>query len=174
MAEYKICPNCKRRNPPEELICIDCMTDISTVIPVEVLDEDITQDKQEDDTQDKRRENKTTVDEQRTNSSDTEKTVIISSFLILKNSLFSILVKSGEIVGRHFNGAEHLQQYKTVSRKHAKFTEEFREWYIEDLNSTNGTYLNGEKLEPGKKYKIKNGDMIALSSEVKFTVEIKP
>ncbi|MFN3329258.1 MAG: FHA domain-containing protein, partial [Fervidobacterium pennivorans] len=106
-------------------------------------------------------------------SIDTEKTVIASRFIILRGSLFNIVVKPGEIVGRHFNGAEHLQQYKTVSRSHAMFTEQMHEWYIEDLGSTNGTYLNGEKLEPGRKYKIKNGDMIALSTEVKFTVEIK-
>lgn len=32
---------------------------------------------------------------------------------------------------------------------------------IEDM-STNGTYLNGEKLEKGKKFRIYNGDEIGV------------
>ncbi len=34
----------------------------------------------------------------------------------------------------------------TVSVRHAKLTYHHRQWWIEDLNSTNGTRLNNEKL----------------------------
>ncbi len=57
-----------------------------------------------------------------------------------------------------------ISQYdpqKTVSRKHALITKEGNNFYIEEqIGVINGTYLNGEKLESGKKYKIQDGDKI--------------
>ncbi len=45
-----------------------------------------------------------------------------------------------------------------VSRLHARLHYENRTFYIEDLNSVNGTYLNGDPLEPGLKTPIRNAD----------------
>lgn len=39
---------------------------------------------------------------------------------------------------------------------------------ILDLNSMNGTYINGNRLIPGRKYPITSGDNIALGPMVKF------
>lgn len=36
--------------------------------------------------------------------------------------------------------------FKGVSRKHCKFFFRKENWWVKDLNSTNGTYLNGEKI----------------------------
>ena len=52
----------------------------------------------------------------------------------------------------------------SVSRRHAQITVEAKQLYIEDLNSTNFTQLNGKKLQPGQKYPLKNGDEIRLGS----------
>ncbi len=50
---------------------------------------------------------------------------------------------------------------KTVSRKHAIISREGNGTYIEEqIGVINGTFLNGEKLKSGKKYKLKNGDKI--------------
>ena len=35
--------------------------------------------------------------------------------------------------------------------------------YLLDLNSTNGTCLNGEPIEAGKDYKIEEGDLVAFA-----------
>jgi pSer/pThr/pTyr-binding forkhead associated (FHA) protein len=35
---------------------------------------------------------------------------------------------------------------ETVSARHARFTYQQNQWWVEDLNSTNGSYLNGERL----------------------------
>ena len=43
---------------------------------------------------------------------------------------------------------------------------------VEDKNSTNGTCINGNRLEPGELVKIKNGDKVKMGNEV-FTVEIR-
>ena len=43
---------------------------------------------------------------------------------------------------------------------------------VEDKNSTNGTCINGNRLEPGELVKLKNGDKLKMGNEV-FTVEIR-
>ncbi|MCQ8104047.1 FHA domain-containing protein [Methylomonas sp. SURF-2] len=56
---------------------------------------------------------------------------------------------------------------KGVSLLHAVITRQDKEWFIEDLNSTNGTYLNGVKLTG--KQKIRLGDTISICKhDLKF------
>jgi hypothetical protein len=52
----------------------------------------------------------------------------------------------------------------SVSRQHARITIEEDQIFIEDLNSSNSTQLNGQQLIPGKRYIIQNGDMIQLGA----------
>lgn len=48
----------------------------------------------------------------------------------------------------------------SVSRMHARITREGTEVYLEDLNSTNGTFKNGLRLEPYEKRKLETEDEI--------------
>lgn len=52
----------------------------------------------------------------------------------------------------------------SVSRIHARLTEEEGNIYVEDLHSTNGTYLNDLLLEPHRKMKLKRGDVILFGN----------
>ncbi len=45
-----------------------------------------------------------------------------------------------------------------VSRLHAAFSSENGAVYIEDLNSTNGTRINGFQLTPHRTYRLRDGD----------------
>lgn len=45
-----------------------------------------------------------------------------------------------------------------VSRRHALITYEDGALYIEDLNSTNGTRINGYQLTPEHVYRLRDGD----------------
>jgi len=36
----------------------------------------------------------------------------------------------------------------------------FNRPYLIDLNSSNGTFINGEKLEPSRYYELKQGDVV--------------
>jgi pSer/pThr/pTyr-binding forkhead associated (FHA) protein len=47
-----------------------------------------------------------------------------------------------------------------VSRLHARLILEGTKVYIEDLNSTNFTFINREKLGSGQRYQLKTGDEI--------------
>jgi hypothetical protein len=63
----------------------------------------------------------------------------------------------------------------TVSRKHAVLIidSESRSVSIQDLGSTNGTYINGERLDPAKTYKLNPGDVVSFSKKLHLTLEVK-
>jgi len=144
---YKICPNCGTKNPEEEFLCINCMTDLSNA--------NITEEEA------KQKDKPPQDDEFKTIVETKEK-------LVLEHEKFKIEVYSGDIVGRHHVGSQYLKDYPTVSRTHAKFYKEQDGWYIEDLGSSNGTYVNEKKIS--EKTRIKKGDVIGLSSGVLFKV----
>lgn len=52
----------------------------------------------------------------------------------------------------------------SVSRKHAAFSADKSNVYIEDLGSTNGTSLNGEKIN--RRRKLKSGDIIQIDKTI--------
>jgi serine/threonine protein kinase len=54
---------------------------------------------------------------------------------------------------------------KIVSRCHAMVQVEDNEYYLHDLNSHNGTFLNGERIAPNQPRKLKTGDLIEFGSE---------
>lgn len=49
-----------------------------------------------------------------------------------------------------------------VSRRHARIFAQGNQVFIEDLNSTNYTYVNQQKLMPGQPYPLKDGDEVRL------------
>jgi pSer/pThr/pTyr-binding forkhead associated (FHA) protein len=49
-----------------------------------------------------------------------------------------------------------------VSRRHARILKRPDGIYLEDLNSTNFTFLNRKRLQPGQTYLLKDGDEIRL------------
>ncbi len=54
-----------------------------------------------------------------------------------------------------------------ISRKHALLEEDGGRYYLSDLDSTNGTWLNGEKLRPNEKKVLVNEDLITFA-DVRF------
>ena len=49
-----------------------------------------------------------------------------------------------------------------VSRRHAVILREEDQYSVEDLGSTNGTIVNREKIQPGERTPLKEGDTIFL------------
>ena len=69
-------------------------------------------------------------------------------------------------IGRHSNSQVHLPE-RAVSRQHAViYSMHEGTWVVEDLDSTNKTYLNGEAIH---KASIKSGDVLGITD---FTIEI--
>ena len=43
--------------------------------------------------------------------------------------------------------------------------------YILDLNSTNGTFINGKPIDAGKEYRLEVGDMVSFAGNAFFVAE---
>ena len=56
-----------------------------------------------------------------------------------------------------------------VSRQHARIVEKDGKYYLQDSNSTNGTFLNGQRLEPGQWVEYKPGDSLGLGQKIELT-----
>lgn len=56
-----------------------------------------------------------------------------------------------------------------VSRNHAKILQQGTDYYVEDLNSVNSTFLNKVKLEPNTPSPIVDGDELMLG-RLKFRI----
>ncbi|RZI42825.1 FHA domain-containing protein [Herbaspirillum sp. HC18] len=52
----------------------------------------------------------------------------------------------------------------TVSRRHARIRRRGDTYYVEDLHSFNGTFVDGNKLRPGAWHALKDGDELVISS----------
>jgi diguanylate cyclase (GGDEF)-like protein len=81
----------------------------------------------------------------------------------------------GPSLGRRFTlaGAEHLLgrlpeldisvEVDAVSRQHAKFQRDDNGWLLEDLNSTNGTFVNDERI---RSRRLKDGDIVKAGKAI--------
>lgn len=59
-----------------------------------------------------------------------------------------------------------------ISRKHAKILSKNGQFFLEDLGSLNGSYINrGDRMIPGEPLSLKNGDEVILGKTFfKFTI----
>ena len=72
------------------------------------------------------------------------------------------------VIGKKGEFADYVLEDETISRMHARFVREEDHMLIIDLHSTNGTYVNGVRLEPDRKVEIHVGDRIGLG-KLNFT-----
>jgi len=61
---------------------------------------------------------------------------------------------------------DYVINSRSVSRFHAKLEQEKEHFYLVDLNSTNGTFVNGVRLEPNERKEIALGDAISFADVV--------
>lgn len=72
------------------------------------------------------------------------------------------LDKETYTIGKKKNEVDLVLEDFAVSRIHARILKEQEEIYLEDLNSTNGTYKNGVRMQPYEKTKLEVGDQIKI------------
>ena len=94
--------------------------------------------------------------------------VVSYSKLVSADGTQEFALKSGEnLIGRE--GADVLLTHNSISRKHAKITIADGKSYIEDLGSTNGTYVNGNRINQGEKPELVDGcELVFGSSTFKY------
>lgn len=92
--------------------------------------------------------------------------------------LACLTIQGGPMGGRSFrfhqdvatigrtNGNELIIAGRTVSRWHARLWFDKGYWYVTDLESANGTFVNGMRLQPKQSMQLNDGDRINLGDEV--------
>lgn len=79
-----------------------------------------------------------------------------------EGKLLVILDQPSYTIGKKRGEADLVLNDLSISRLHAKIIKEDNGFYIEDMNSTNGTFKNGLQLQPYEKRKLEEGDEIML------------
>lgn len=67
------------------------------------------------------------------------------------------------VIGKGEKGIDGRIVNPLVSRIHSQVDYVDKSYYLTDLNSTNGTYLNGQRLEPHQQIKLTPGDCIQFA-----------
>lgn len=76
-----------------------------------------------------------------------------------------ILINERIIIGKNHETADEVIEDESVSRRHAFITRQEGHYYLEDLNSLNGTFLNGERLGYKEKVCLRENDMIGIGGK---------
>ena len=90
---------------------------------------------------------------------------ISSYYLTLKNGYKINITSSVFRMGRNKQYNDYYFTNKKISSKHAEILTKNGKTYIKDLNSTNGTLLDGYKIPPNTEVEIKVGAKIVLANE---------
>lgn len=74
------------------------------------------------------------------------------------------------LIGKKKDAVDGWLKARGISRLHGKISREGDCYYLTDLNSTNGTYLNGGRLEVNEKARLRPGDSVGFA-DVRYVVE---
>ncbi|MFI3258001.1 MAG: FHA domain-containing protein [Spirochaetales bacterium] len=84
------------------------------------------------------------------------------SYLTFKNNRIDLVAKI--TLGRSQTSTIVIEN-KLASRNHAIIQKIKNHFFLKDMGSTNGTYLNGEKIPSDKYIKVVYGDKITIGSD---------
>lgn len=106
----------------------------------------------------------------------------VSRISIKESAMPKLTVTKGPLKGRSFTFVEEVVfvgrsegndfQLKDglISRKHLKIYRRGQKTYVEDLNSKNGTFINGKTIVPGKGWDVSENDIIRIgNTEIRLT-----
>ncbi|NJC97973.1 MAG: hypothetical protein C3F07_08080 [Anaerolineales bacterium] len=153
-----ICSNCQHENVSGTVFCVECGTKLDGIETLTT--QAITQDQISDDLKKKRPEPPSSP----INS-------WISLHLMDSGKILPLGTRNEFTLGRLSEGQPIMpdidltpyQAYASgVSRLHAVVKREAERVVVMDLGSSNGTYLNGRRINPHMEEEIKHGDVIAL------------
>ena len=89
-----------------------------------------------------------------------EETARVYRLYTPEDKLVFELTRPSVTLGKKKGEADIVLEDPSVSRIHARITREGDNHYLEDMNSTNGTFKNGLRLQPYEKKKLESGDEV--------------
>ncbi|TWT60270.1 FHA domain-containing protein [Rubinisphaera italica] len=87
-----------------------------------------------------------------------------------RSNVKRLIIRERAIIGRQ-NHCDIRVVSNELSREHCRIEVDHDEAHLIDLGSTNGTYLNQNKLEPHQPYQLNEGDIIRLGPAA-FSIRI--
>ena len=89
---------------------------------------------------------------------------VSASFNVIKGleGLSLIPIGGSSVIAGNSDAVDIKLENRFVSRRHFQVRLESDVFYISDLGSTNGTYLNGNKLDPNEEQILRDGDRVGL------------
>lgn len=80
-------------------------------------------------------------------------------------AIFEIpVVGESFVIGRLADQVDHVSNNSAVGKVHAEILCRGGAYHIKDLNSRNGTFLNGNRIESNMEFEIKNNDVISFAN----------
>jgi hypothetical protein len=91
-----------------------------------------------------------------------------------------LVVHEGQLAGRKWSidrdeliigrgeGSDIVLPERLVSRSHVRVGRDEQGYFVEDLDSKNGTHINGQPLVPGVAYRLQDGDEIQVALSVRL------
>lgn len=73
--------------------------------------------------------------------------------------------KESLLIGRMDNFVDHVINTSAIGKIHAEIMKEGSEYYIMDCNSRNGTFINGSRLLPNTRNRLKNNDEVRFANK---------
>ena len=94
-------------------------------------------------------------------------------FLVNDSLHMRLAGANGAVIGRRTGiYQQFLSQYNYISGTHAQLVYNSQQgWIIEDKNSSNGTFVNGKRLQANQTMPLHHGDLVQLAN-IEFRVEI--
>lgn len=75
-----------------------------------------------------------------------------------------VINKADLTVGRQKEVSDHIIPNKNIGRLHAQISFSDSKYYISDLDSVNGTFINGSRILSNKEYPLYHNDKITLAN----------
>ena len=153
---FKFC-KCGETNSPDRQLCSKCGASLDAVAAM---------------TAEKHRELVNSLNQNRQNSAPqpAAQTAVSGKYLISLDNLCVVQPESSgqkSVLGRSSSDSkvrEYLESRKAVSRNHANIWHYGKNLFIEDLDSTNGTFIDNTRLEPRRAYALKLGCQLTLGN----------
>lgn len=103
-----------------------------------------------------------------------DRTVILDGSTMKHPSLKGIQGNSSETIivthfpfmlGRLEEQVDYCLKNPAIGKLHAEIKKTSEGFFLADMNSRNGTLINGERIEPSQDYKLENGALITFANE---------
>ncbi|KAA9023912.1 FHA domain-containing protein [Niallia endozanthoxylica] len=164
--ECRICEYCEHQNDTSFLECEKCGADISFVHPT-IIKEEKKDDHEFIDDSEGEKEKRAVNETQEKKEKQPMRTMRLAQLKLvsMKDGFVVDIPFEGGIIGRDGTIASHyFEDNLYVSSEHAEILLKNDGYVIIDQHSTNGTKINGKKVEKSIEYSIKPGDHITFAN----------